>query len=149
MDTARPVARAHALTWMLAVPCILGTLAAFVPDVTGLTATRQTPGSVFAGRGEISGVVFLDANASRTADAGEDGVAGMSVVLMTRWGGLPLAVFDTAADGRFTFDRVVPGAYRLTLQIPQGTTPTNDASPIVSLSAADGVARYDFGIVMD
>jgi hypothetical protein len=141
--------RQRLLMRLCAVPCVLGILAALVPDVSALLGTRQTPATVFGGDGEISGVVFLDADSSRTADAGENGVAGMSVVLMTRWGGFPLAVAETPADGRFRFERVVTGAYRLTLQTPPGTTPTGDVSRIVEVTDANRAVRYDFGITTE
>jgi len=141
--------RQRVLTRLLVIPCALGSLAALVPDVSALVGTRQTPATVFAGDGEIAGVVFLDADASRTVDAGENGVPGLSVVLMTRWGGLPLAVVETAADGRFRFDRVATGGYRLTLQTPPGTIPTSDVSRIVEVTGANRAVRYDFGITTE
>ncbi len=141
--------RQRMLTRVLVIPCVLGSLAALVPDVSALVGTRQTSATVFVGRGVISGVVFRDVNASRTVDAGEDGVGGMSIVLMTRWGGRPLAIADTAADGRFQFDRLAAGAYRLTLQTPQGTTPTSDVSRIVEVTDASQAVRYDFGLMTD
>lgn len=137
------------LTRLCAVPCVLGILAALVPDVSALVGTRQTPATVFVGDGEIVGVVFLDADASRTVDPGENGVPGLSVVLMTRWGGVPLAVAETTADGRFRFERIVTGAYRLTLQTPPGTIPTSDVSRIVELTRANRALRYDFGITTE
>ena len=140
--------RQRVLTRLLAIPCVLGAIAALVPDVSAVVNPRQSPATVFVGTSTISGVVFLDTDGSRTVDAGEDGVKGIPIVLMTRWGGLPLAVTETAADGQFRFERLAAGAYRLTLQAPPGLTATGDVSRIAGVTRANEV-RYDFGVMMD
>jgi hypothetical protein len=60
-------------------------------------------GAPGAGAGEISGIVFLDANANGHADAGEAGAPNVTVVLDGRFS------MQTDAGGRFDFPVVATG----------------------------------------
>ncbi|HEV7614498.1 MAG TPA: hypothetical protein VGO37_21650 [Steroidobacteraceae bacterium] len=105
-------------------------IATLVPSVreSGLFLTlryRRASGAHFAplggapgaGSGEISGVVFLDANNNGRADAGELGAPNVTVVLDGRFS------VQTDARGRFNFPVVATGHHVITvipdnLQLP-------------------------------
>lgn len=66
-------------------------------------------GAPGAGSGEISGVVFLDANDNGHSDAGEAGAANVTVVLDGRFS------VQTDAAGRFDFPVVATGHHVITV----------------------------------
>lgn len=146
---ARTASRGRLLAGAIAVPCLLGALGALVPDASALTGGRPTREKVLSGDRHIAGAVFLDANADRALDAGEAGVAGVSVLLMPRWGGRILAISHTGPDGVFRFDRLVPASYRITLQLGPGAGPTGDTSRIVDVRSRSSSGEYNFGIVAE
>src|SRR4029077_18153730 len=97
-------------------------LATSVPSIQerGLFLTlryRRASGSHFAplggapgaGAGEISGVVFLDANNNGRSDAGELGAPNVTVVLDGRFS------VQTDAAGRFDFPVVATGRHVITV----------------------------------
>jgi hypothetical protein len=66
-------------------------------------------GALGAGSGEISGIVFLDANSNGHADAGEAGAPNVTVVLDGRFS------MQTDASGRFDFPVVATGRHVITV----------------------------------
>lgn len=66
-------------------------------------------GAPGGGAGRLSGVVFLDANESGRFEAGEQGVANVTVVLDGRY------AVRTDAQGRYEFPAVAAGRHRLSV----------------------------------
>ena len=68
--------------------------------------------------GTVQGAVFADRNDNGIRDAGEDGLAGVSVCLISETEG---EVFRTeiGADAGFLFDAVMPGRYYLQYGLPE------------------------------
>lgn len=67
---------------------------------------------------KVNGVVWLDSNVNGLQDAGEPGLAGISVEL--RQGGVVVATTMTNSSGDFSFDNVAPGTYTVLVQRPNG-----------------------------
>jgi hypothetical protein len=67
-------------------------------------------GAPGAGAGRLSGVVYLDVNENGRFDAGESGVANVTVILDGRFS------VRTDANGRYDFPAVVAGHHVLTVQ---------------------------------
>ena len=70
-------------------------------------------------RGKVSGRVWDDANGDGIRQAGEAGLAGVTVRLFSRVGGAPVVV-TTAADGTYQFDEVLAGLYYIEVSLPPG-----------------------------
>ncbi len=66
-------------------------------------------GAPGAGSGEITGLVFLDANYNGRSDAGESGAPNLTVVLDGRFS------VQTDAGGRFVFPVVATGRHVITV----------------------------------
>ena len=82
--------------------------------LTGLDIGMIRPGTV-------SGTVFADRNDNGLQDAGEEGLAGVTVRLMAQEedGGSEAFAAAVGADGRFVFDAVMPGEYYLQYILPE------------------------------
>jgi hypothetical protein len=86
----------------------------------------------------ISGTKFNDANSNGSRDAGEAGVAGVTI----RLGG-PAATLTTTTDasGNFTFAGLDAGTYVLSEVVPPGFVQTTPAAPgTISITLAAGQA---------
>jgi hypothetical protein len=95
------------------------------------------PGS---GSGEITGVVFLDANNNGQLDAGESGAANVTVMLDGRFS------VQTDAAGRFDFSAVATGHHVITViadNLPLPWTLLNGGRKEVEVTTRD---RTDIGI---
>lgn len=68
----------------------------------------------------IGSRVWLDENANGIRESGEAGVPGIPVRLLTPDGDL-VAATQTDAEGRYLFDRLVAGDYRVLFLIPPGS----------------------------
>ena len=78
---------------------------------------------------DIGDFAWVDSNANGTQDAGEPGLAGVTVVLYERGGTLVESVV-TAADGSYLFEDLVPGIYNIVFDLPAGYNFTlNDQPP--------------------
>ena len=84
---------------------------------TGQNSTDDDFGNVHAKSAtvKISGLVFNDANGNGRPDPGEQGVAGIQVLL---WNpsvvtSVPWLITTTAANASFSFNDVAPGTYYL------------------------------------
>ena len=66
--------------------------------------------------------VWNDANANGIQDAGEPGIAGVTVHLMNAAGTSVLATTTTDANGLYSFPNLVPGTYKVEFVKPIGDT---------------------------
>jgi hypothetical protein len=105
-----------------------------------------------AGDSTISGVVFNDLNANRNHDAGEPGIAGITVYLDDNQNGQ----FDpdeqstvTADDGSYAFDGLTPGDYSVREVVPAGFSQTLPPDGVWNIDLAFGQQNtdVDFGNV--
>lgn len=101
--------------------------------------------------------VWLDENGNGVQDAGEDGLANVTVVLLDS-GGTPVMTTTTGIDGGYIFKDVVPGDYTVVVDpngdLTAGLTPTydqdgdvltpNESTP-VTVAAGDEIDDIDFG----
>ena len=99
-------------------------------DLTGVDAGLIVPA-------RVSGVVFADANDNGMRDAGEHGLSGTVVTLMTELGEAERAV--VGADGEFLFDAVLPGRYCLRYELPEGAVFSPVAEGGHQIAGEDGV----------
>lgn len=90
--------------------------------------------------GTISGLKFNDVNGNGVRDAGEPGLAGVTIVITPdNPGPTPVQPAVTGADGSFLFSNVALGRYLLFELVPTGFEQTAPAAPgsfTVILSAA-------------
>jgi SdrD B-like domain len=94
-----------------------------------------------AGAGQITGMLYLDANSNGLFDAGEAGAPNVTVVLDGRFS------VQTDASGRFTFPAVAAGHHVLTVQpdnLPLPWTLTNSGRTEVDVSTR-GSTQVDIG----
>jgi hypothetical protein len=97
-------------------------------------------GAPGAGSGEISGIVFLDANNNGHADAGEAGAPNVTVVLDGRFS------MQTDAGGRFDFPVVATGHHVITVipdNLPLPWTLVNEGRAEIQVMTRD---RTEIGI---
>ncbi|WP_167143930.1 SdrD B-like domain-containing protein [Canibacter zhoujuaniae] len=106
------------------------------PNKSAVTVVSgETNNSVdfgFVGAGVIGDLVFEDTNGNGKHDAGEPGVAGVVVTLLNAAGepvdvngnvladGAEPVTAVTGADGKYRFERVVPGDYKVRVAQPDG-----------------------------
>ncbi|MFD2329970.1 SdrD B-like domain-containing protein [Cohnella sp. GCM10020058] len=92
--------------------------------------------------------VWMDRNLNGIQDAGESGVAGVTVRLLdgagsaVMSGGLPVTT-TTDANGKYLFDHLVPGIYRVSFDLPAGYVFT--AQDVGPLDTADSDADASAG----
>lgn len=70
--------------------------------------------------GRIEGKCFLDADEDGLADPEEEGLAGVTMTLISERTGKPAGEFITEADGLWHFEDLVPGMYTVQSQLPKG-----------------------------
>ncbi|HET9795657.1 MAG TPA: SdrD B-like domain-containing protein [Thermoanaerobaculia bacterium] len=105
----------------------------------GQTATVLFGNQALAATGSISGLKFNDANGNGLQDAGESGVAGVTINLFAASGGALVATTTTGADGTFTFTGINPGSYQVSEVVPDGTVQTlPGGSGMVPVTVAAG-----------
>ncbi len=83
---------------------------------------RDVDAGVISNKGTIGDFVWLDANGNNKQDAGEVGVAGVTVELYTSTGTTPIKTFTTLADGKYLFTDLASGAYKVKFVLPSGKT---------------------------
>ncbi len=122
---------------------------------TALTvvAPTVTP-PVTTGPGTISGTVFSDTNNNRTLDAGEAGIAGVTIqlsILQNNWWlslvhmqkYTPVTTTTTGANGNYGFSNLATGVYKVEELKTAGVAQTSrDFQPI--LVNGSGVAGLNF-----
>jgi hypothetical protein len=114
-------------------------------ETVTLTLTNQTEGNIgslksstltindddgTSGTGTISGTVFYDANGNKTQDAGEGGIAGVTVHL----GGTPKT---TGSGGTYSFTDLAAGSYTVVETDRSGYVSTTSNSVSVTLAAGE------------
>ena len=80
------------------------------PTPTASATPTRTPTSTPA-TGDIAGTVWLDADGDALPDAGEPGLAGVTIRLLRD--GVQVGQAATAGDGAYRFSALPPGAYRV------------------------------------
>jgi len=109
----------------------------------------------------LSGTVYEDRDEDAVIDAGEDGIADVTVTLdgIDDLGNVVHRTLTTSTEGHFLFDTLRPGTYQLTETQPSapfyfdgldtvgslGGVPDNDAFSVIPLAAAQTGAGYLFG----
>ena len=68
----------------------------------------------------IGDFVWNDANKNGVQDAGEPGIAGVTVKLYNCTTGALVATTTTGANGMYLFDNLMPGSYRVEFAAPMG-----------------------------
>ena len=112
----------------------------------GQNATGFLFGNQVAAPASIAGVKFNDANGNGVRDAGEAGMAGVSIQLKAPSGQTLLATTD--ANGAFSFTGLAAGAYVLSEIVPAGFTQTAPPAPgliSVTLTAGQNATGLLFG----
>ena len=103
-------------------------------NVTGMDAGLIMPGTV-------KGMVFADRNDNGKRDAGENGLAGTKVRLMSEEGeAFSAVIWDS---GEFLFDAVMPGRYYLEYQLPENAI-FAQAGGDNKISGENGIGRSDW-----
>ncbi len=107
----------------------------------------------YTGTGSIGDTVWFDTDSDGTEGASEPGIAGVTVELRDS-GGTLIATDTTDSDGAYTFPRLRPGNYTVTVDtgtLPAGQTATfdldggNDSTTSVALGADQTRTDVDFG----
>ena len=112
----------------------------------GTTNTGLDLGMILPGT--VSGTVFADRNDDGMMDAGENGLPGVTVRLMSEEGEAFSA--EIGEDGHFLFDAVMPGRYYLEYHLPEGAIfarVPNAISGGNTITGTDGTGRgswFDF-----
>ncbi len=112
----------------------------------------------YAGRGDISGVVYYDWDQSHSQGLGEDGIPNVQVCLYedsnnngSLDAGEPqLACQNTASDGSYVFSNYLPGNYIVTETNPAGydsTTPDELAVQLIVVGASGSAPNNNYGDV--
>lgn len=110
---------------------------------SGEALRHVNAGSLRAGR--VGDRVWLDENGNGLQDSGEAGVAGVTVTLLRAQdaGELEVARAQTDANGRYRFDGVRPGAYRVAFAWPEGyvTAAQMPDFPLIGSALPAGLLR--------
>jgi len=96
-----------------------------------------------AGTGSIAGVVYNDANENMVQDDGEEGIAGVVIILS----GNAIGQVKTDENGDYLFSKLPAGDYQVTKIALEGFTPTTPDTIDVKLSEGQEVTNADFGCV--
>jgi hypothetical protein len=109
----------------------------------------------YTGTGSIGDRVWLDEDGDGVQDAGEDGIAGVTVNLRDPNSGAVIATTVTGSNGLYLFSNLPAGAYTVqvdTSTLPPGAQPTFDVDGLgtpneatVSLAAGQDRTDVDFG----
>ena len=108
----------------------------------------------------IGDIVWLDKNANGVQDQGEPGISGVSVIL-NDCSGNPIDTVLTDADGKYLFDKLTPGDYKISFIMPAGyqlseansgddsadsDIESNGYSTCESLESGENNLTYDIGL---
>jgi hypothetical protein len=84
----------------------------------------------------VSGTKWLDLNANGEADEGEEGLAGVTIILRDAEGEI-IATTQSAADGTYSFDGLEAGEYTVEEIVGDGYVATAPVSATFDLSAGE------------
>ncbi len=95
----------------------------------------------------FSGMKFEDLNGNGAKDAGEPGLEGWTIKLMS--GATEIASTQTDADGAYSFTDIAPGSYTVKEEVKSGWTQSYPATsgtyPLTLVSGVAGPTNIDFG----
>lgn len=116
-----------------------------LPGTESAQTTPQAPPRP-GGPGRVTGFVFQDSNRNGRFDANDTPAAQQNVALTGPNGAPEIQSVTTGADGRFQFDNVPAGKYRVTLKKQEGFERTSDDSFVITVTADAAVPEVRFGI---
>lgn len=92
--------------------------------------------------GSVGDYVWNDLNKDGVQDAGEQGIAGVTVRLINTTTNTIIATTTTDANGKYIFNDVVPGSYLVEFVTPPGYTTTTklNTSPVTDATDSDADA---------
>ena len=101
---------------------------------------RDVDAGLIPNKGTIGDFVFTDSNGNNKQDAGEPGLAGVTVELYTSTGTTPIKSFVTLADGKYLFTDLASGDYKVKFVLPSGKTfvTPNTGNPAEDSDAGTG-----------
>jgi hypothetical protein len=117
------------------------TLADIIRANTQLTNLQP---NVFFLHTSIGGTVFDDHNGNGRLNPGEQGLAGITVQLLSA--GVVVASTKTDAQGNYRFTDIDLGNYQVREQTPSGATPTTKSLLDVAITRGMNVGHVDFGL---
>ena len=97
-------------------------------------------GAVYAST--VGGVAYLDDNFSGALDSGEQTVRGLKVTLLNA-SDTVIAEASTGSDGRYSFEGLMPGSYRLTLSAQAGYAFTKMGEGNVIVNTGNGTGSSE------
>jgi SdrD B-like domain/PKD domain len=100
----------------------------------------------FKGTASIGDFVFNDANGNGIQDAGELGIAGVTVSLLNPNGTTTTTTTD--ANGNYSFPNLAPGSYNVTFTTPSGLTASPSNQGADDAKDSDPVGGTVTGIVL-
>ncbi len=108
----------------------------------------------------LGDMVWLDKNANGVQEQREPGISGVSVILNDCFG-IPLDTVETDTNGKFLFDNLTPGDYKISIIMPTGyqlsevnvgndsedsDIESNGYSACESLESGENNLTYDIGL---
>ncbi|MEZ4884190.1 MAG: SdrD B-like domain-containing protein [Chitinophagales bacterium] len=95
---------------------------------------------------QLGDFVWNDMNGDGVQDAGEQGIEGVTVVLLGENGNV-LATIDTDENGFYLFDNLAPGTYSTLVPplLPTGEEPTTFIQMTTTLESGESDLDLDFG----
>ncbi len=117
------------------------TLADIIQRNTGLTNLQS---DVFFYRTGVSGQVFADVNANGRTDLGERGIAGRTIQLLDTAGAV-VATTQTDREGRYYFDQVALGTYKVHEVLPTGAALGTKNDLTVAVTRGQLINNQNFG----
>ncbi len=117
----------------------------------GLGAHRVEMGLILPAM--VQGVVWLDGDDSGLRDAGEGGLAGVTVWLQNADTGVSTDPVTTDAEGHYTLSGLMPGKYTLHVRLPDGCVFTGNARSVAKglparADTQEGASAAPFAIAM-
>ncbi|MGB0383793.1 MAG: SdrD B-like domain-containing protein [Ardenticatenaceae bacterium] len=97
----------------------------------------------FQPSGTVGGIVFYDLNGNGIQDAGEVGIGGVSIELLTAGTRIPTEVTTTEGDGTYLFTEVEARSYTVSASNPPGLFPISPNNVTISVPA-NGSATAHF-----